>query len=225
MTKDNLYPENHPTYGMISIHKTHAHPGEYLVGSDLRHNSFISLKISTMKYKRMLSGDHYFDDNKLIEVQMSHSQWAEFLSSMNSTGVPCTLNFVTPEGQGYIRDEVPHVDKLKMHKEEFNQEFSGKIQEALEIVWQLSQGLSNKMGKKEQRELLHDLSCKLGNIKANQNFAIDQFNEAVESRMNFAKGELKSFLTTLGFNESARLPFHDETLQIGENNEREFEQN
>lgn len=220
MTNENSLPEHHPTYGMISIHKTYAHPGEHLVGSDLLHNSFITLKISSMKYQRMLSGDQYFDDDKIVEIQMSHSQWAEFLSSINSSGVPCTLSFITKEGQGYIQEKVPHVDKLKIHKDEFNEEFTGKIEEALHLVWQLSNGISNKMGKKEQREIIHDLSCKLGNLKANQHFAIDQFNEAVETRMNFAKGELKAFLTTMGIG-NKELPFKDEHLMIGVDNERE----
>lgn len=205
-------PKEHPTYGMISIHRTNCHPATNLVGSDLKHNSFISLKISDSSYHRTLNSDTWFEGGKLIEVHLSFTQWAELLTSMNSTGVPCTLDWI--RGQGSIDDPIPFVDKSALHKREFDSHFKETVETVADLVSKLEVEIEEKAGKKQMRETVHDLKCKIRNLRANQDFAINQFNEAVEDTMNRAKGEAKAFLTSIGFDLSNQkqigLPFSSE---------------
>ena len=192
MTDNSKLPEEHPSYGKVKICKVHSnnHP---LVGSDILHNSFIELTISRAYLERRLHSDWFHSREELISIELSPTQWSELLSSFNSEGVPCTLNYIA--GQPKI-PEAPFIDKTKEFSEEFSQEFSDNLSNSLELIHTLIKGLDKdtKLGKKEMRELLNSLYYKVYNIKSNVNFAANQFNKNLENRITCAKEQLESYL-------------------------------
>lgn len=52
-------PKESSRYGMISVRRTNS-TGTHLVGSDIEHQQFITLKISTANYERTLKNDWFF---------------------------------------------------------------------------------------------------------------------------------------------------------------------
>ena len=52
-------PKESSRYGMISVHRTNS-TGTHLVGSNIEHQQFITLKISTANYERTLKNDGFF---------------------------------------------------------------------------------------------------------------------------------------------------------------------
>ena len=90
--------DSHPSYGIIGAYRvTTGAPGESLFDSDIQHQQSVILRISKAERKRELQRDWIFAREEIIEVQMSEAQWASFVSSMNTSGVPCTLTAVQRE--------------------------------------------------------------------------------------------------------------------------------
>jgi hypothetical protein len=92
-TKRDDGTETHPAWGMIGASRvTSGPPGAALFDSDIRHQHYVAVRISTARRKRDLSRDWITQDKEFVEVEMSIAQWAEFVSSMNvGNGVPCTI--------------------------------------------------------------------------------------------------------------------------------------
>ena len=123
---------------MISVHRTNS-TGTHLVGSDIEHQQFITLKISTANYERTLKNDWFFPDRNLIEISMSLSQWAEFISSPNTSGVPCTLERI--QGKCLFEDEeVPFIDKIKLHDDEYKRHWANNVKELKTIYERTDNG-------------------------------------------------------------------------------------
>lgn len=185
-------PKEHPSYGMIKISRTHGGPTS-LFGSDIMHNSFLELTISKAILDRSLNNDYHFSKEELISIYLSSAQWAELISSFNTQGVPCTLDYI--RGEETIPPP-PFVDKTKQFSTEFKTGYEEQINDALSMIKQLSKGLDKdtKLSKKELREIIYSLECKINNIKTNIPFVAKQFNENIESRILNAKLELETYM-------------------------------
>lgn len=185
-------PKESSRYGMISVHRTNS-TGTHLVGSDIEHQQFITLKISTANYERNLKNDWFFPDRNLIEISMSLSQWAEFISSPNTSGVPCTLERI--QGKCLFEDEeVPFVDKIKLHDDEYKRHWANNVKELKTLIANLSDSFENKESRKTQRELIRQLEILIKNFIPNEKFAINEFEEHIEKRVNQAKTEISNYL-------------------------------
>lgn len=184
-------PEKHPAYGKIALHITNS-SGQPLVGSDVLHNRFISLAISTAYLERKYHNDCFFADDQLIEVQMSFSQWAELLSSFSTDGISCTISRFNNKNIEFP----PFIDKTQQFSKEFEEEFKRKIVKILKELSLIEEGLNKdtKMSKKEMREKLFSLKSAVGNILADSKFAVDQFNENIEERIKEAKIQLTNYM-------------------------------
>lgn len=192
MIDDLDLPKDHPSYGKIKISRVYSR-GHSLVGSDILHDSFLELTISRSSLDRKLHSDWFHNGEELISIELSSTQWAELLNSFNTEGVPCTLNYIKGEPQ---IPEPPFIDKTEKFSKEFSQEFSDNLIESLDLIESITRGLDKdtKLSKKEMRELLNTLYCKVHNIKSNVKFAADQFNKNLESRITCAKEQLESYL-------------------------------
>ena len=196
-------PKESLRYGMIQVHRTNS-TGTHLVGSDIEHQQFITLKISKAIYERNLKNDWWFDRDNIIEVSMTLSQWAEFISSPNTSGVPCTIDQI----QGrclWKEEEVPFVDKIKLHDDEYKRHWTENIKELKNLVWNLSQSFENKESRKTQRELIHELELLINNFIPNERFAINEFEEHIERRVNQAKTEISNYLARFLQNNSEQI--------------------
>ncbi|MFM9815939.1 hypothetical protein ACKI16_46630, partial [Streptomyces scabiei] len=64
---------------------------EQLFGSNTNSNSIISIKISNAEVRQDLGRNWYYDTNVITEINMTTIQYAEMISSPNTSGVPCTI--------------------------------------------------------------------------------------------------------------------------------------
>ena len=98
MSKDY---QSHPSYGMVSISRCQS-SGTVLHGSDIPHNSIISIEIAKGAVARDLNRNWHVRDGEIIRIDLSPVQYAELISNMNTQGVPCTLKWI--KGQGTIEN-------------------------------------------------------------------------------------------------------------------------
>lgn len=179
--------------GMISWSRISCESARPHFGTEVKTSHPIRLEISTAKENRELSRNWYFKDKRIIEVEMSPIQWAEFLTSGNTTGVPCTLKWLV--GKGLIAEP-----KETAIKEDYNKEVEESFNKFGESFDKVAKTLkeqidTNKpMGKKALEELLREV----GNLKSlvigNIDFVKDSFKEDMNAIVGKAKAEFNAYV-------------------------------
>ena len=113
--------ETHPSYATLGFSRVSGGTTS-LFGSSIQHNNTIVMTVRQGSIERSLSRDWIMGQDELLQVEMSYSQFAEAITSMNQgTGVPVTLKYL--QGKGRIED-CPFIDK----KEQFEDEFKNTIE-------------------------------------------------------------------------------------------------
>ena len=88
----------HPSFGKISVSRVNSSNSVTLFGSDIKVRDFVELNINKAHLFRNLNSDDIFEEDNLISVYLTPTQWGELLSSFNTSGVPCTINWTEKEG-------------------------------------------------------------------------------------------------------------------------------
>lgn len=184
----------HPAFGMIGFSRITGGGDNVLFGSSIKHNDRIQLTIKHGEQDRMLHEDWYYGRKKIVEVEMSYSQFAECISTMNvGDGVPCTIRFT--EKDGYI----PAIEENNSKREQFRNEFSGVIEKAMEQIQnqinQIQESINTKktLGIKDRKEIVSQLQHVKHNIGSNLDFCVSQFDEQMDKSTMEAKGEIEAF--------------------------------
>ena len=179
--------------GMISWSRISCGGVQNMFGTEIATSHPIRLEISNAKESRELSRNWHFATNKIIEVEMSPIQWAEFLTSGNTTGVPCTLKWI--RGKGYLSEPKP--SELK---EDYNKEVDEHFKKFGESFDELHKKVSDAcesgkpMGKKALEELLRTIEILKSNVTANVDFVKDSFKEDMDSMVVKAKAEFNAYV-------------------------------
>ena len=178
--------ENHPAYAMIGAHRVNG--SAHLVGSEFKHNNFISLKIKNATKFRSLSRDWWFGRKEYIEVYLSEAQWATMISSLNtSDGVPCTLSYFNGEGIPGIPAPVTKTEQFKCEAEE-------TIKKSLEDLDLLQQEISKlNTSKKTMTDLLTRINTIKRGISGSVNYVGDSFGKYMETVTQHAKIEVEAY--------------------------------
>jgi hypothetical protein len=198
----------HPAFGVIELtHPTGGH--QHMFGSDVgASHDVIKLTVSTAELHRELSRDWIFGNKLLIELEMTHAQFAQFISSSGrSDATPVTLKYASLAG---LPDNIPHIDKIETKADIFNTEIEKNAKNVLSSInYQISklEALveSGKIPIKELRNILKSLKIGVENAPVNMGFVVKQAREALENASSAAKIEVEAFIDararSLGFSQ------------------------
>lgn len=195
---DDEIVESHPSFGMVSVSRYTCVPAQHFFGSAIAHNAGVSLTVSKASKHRNLSSNFYFEDDELIEINMTEAQFAELMCSFNSSGVPCTLNHVNRHAANtYAEISVPPCPERNERKEiesEFKREMknlSTGLQDLIDKARMFQTKPSiNRQDRKEFLAIAETLQRKIDSCLP---FIHSQFNEAMDSVLVHAKADLESF--------------------------------
>ena len=183
---------SHPSYGTLAFRRRTG-GATPLFGSSIEHRDTISMTLYHADITRGYHEDWISGNREIAEVEMSYSQFAEAITSMNmGTGVPVTIRFLEKEGK------IPPCDFVDKRKQ-FTQEFSEKRQEISEksqqVLNEVSELFSQKkaLTKAEKDEIIRKLNWLNMNIGTNLDFIANQFNEQMDKTITEAKGEIEAF--------------------------------
>lgn len=183
----------HPAFGMIGFRRITG-GDNVLFGSSIKHNDRIQLTIKHGEQDRALHKDWYYGRKKIVEVEMSYSQFAECISAMNvGDGVPCTIRFTEKDGH------IPAIEENNSKREQFRNEFSDTIAKAMEQIQnqinQIQESINTKktLGIKDRKEIVSQLQHVKHNIGSNLDFCVSQFDEQMDKSTMEAKGEIEAF--------------------------------
>jgi hypothetical protein len=176
----------HPAYAQISA--SNVSGGTYLYGSDFKHHNYVTIRIKRSEMNRNLSNDWPFAREELIEVALSESQWATFVSSMNrGEGTQCTL-------QAYQGKQIPQIPRIEGKVAQFRAEGSEAADEAVRAIKEFRQEITDsKLSQKQKDHWLSRLSFIEGRTTGNLRFVASQFGEHMESVVQKAKTEISAF--------------------------------
>lgn len=184
-------PETHESYALVSFSRTTSGKGgATLFGSSIKHNNTIRLRICKAVLRRNLNSDSYYGGDRMIEVEMSPTQFAEAITSMScGDGVPCTLNYLG--GKAMPRPEG------ESKREQFVNEFresTGKVASQLDALTEFANRLNDKptVTKGERAELLERIRMVRQKIESDLPFVAKQFNKQVSKTVHEAKGEIEA---------------------------------
>lgn len=191
MSDDTRY-ETHESYGMMRFSRTSGH-AETLFGSSIQHSELINLSISPGSVKRDLNNDWYHADGAShIEVEMSHSQFSEAITSMNmGSGVPVTIKRLN----GKRVANPTFTNKRLQFAKEFETQMKDLKNAMTEFTENAKDVLTNKktLSKADRADILRGIERLHNEIALNIPFIAEQYNEQLDKTTQEAKGEIEAF--------------------------------
>jgi hypothetical protein len=199
---DNSYPdpvaptpnehgfEEHPAWGSIDASRGTvggAGGGAILFDSDVKHNHTIRVRIHYMERKRDLKHDWLHPRKEIIEVEMSEAQWASFVSSPNTGGVPCTIRW--KENEGHIPGilDTPRLAESMAEVRGAAEEAFGSIKDAMDAL----EALPPNAGVKARREAMSRLHHAIANAPKNVEWTGKVLTEHVENVVQRARADIE----------------------------------
>lgn len=205
----------HPSYGMLQFSRVSGGSATPLFGSSIRHNDTIRMYVRHAEMSRGLGNDWYFGKKEIIEVEMSYSQFAEAITSMNQgSGVPVTIKHI----QGERIEPCSFVDKRMQFEEEFEEILSSANEKTCKLIDSIKELFATKktLNKKDKEEVLGKLNQISNTINGSASFLYSQFNEQMDKTTREAKGEIEAFMQNKinSIANAALVEHRDEILQL-----------
>ena len=175
--------ENHPSFGMISASRVSSNPARALFDSEIKHHHYIVLSIGAAKRKRDLNHDWLHTTTAYVEVAMSESQWASFVSSMNTTGSACTIQ--TLPGNHLI-PAAPYSPRLEQS--------TAYVKGAAAKMFEGVQAAFQAVKEKPTKANLRDLEIALQNAVPNVEYAAKSMTEHVENVVTKARADIEAMV-------------------------------
>lgn len=188
--------DKHPSYGVIGWSRQFTvggGDGPNLFGSDLKHGNLISIHIGRASRNRDLSKSWIFEDQRLIEVVMSASQFAEFITTPNmGSGVPCTIKRTENE----MQIEYPSYEtEADLHKKEVRETLkSAKVigRSLIDKMKTMKEGKTIKKG--DFSELMRGVEKMIQEVHDNVPFVENSFRKSMEKTIASGKTEIENYL-------------------------------
>lgn len=195
-TEEN-YTITHPAYGLVRV--THPSGGQVkMFGSDLIHNERVCLSFYQAEEDRHLSNSYYHERGRVLEVELTHAQWASLVSSSVGNPTPVTYRYFR---DGELKD-LPQIGKQDTIVNKAKREYERKLKETIErgekVLAQIEELiLKGKAGKKDLDELRGLMQQSLGRFTSDTTFAVGCFEESMENIVTDAKIEVESTLAAM----------------------------
>lgn len=184
--------EKHPAFCMISASRITSNPGAVLFQSDIRHQNTVRVRIARADRRRDLHHDWVHDGQQLIEVEMSEAQWASFVSSMNTSGVPATLRSTDTE---WDIPDLPYAPRLAESMAEVRGKAGKLFEQVKDALDEYETVLDNKAGVKERRAALNKLHYTIHNSESNVSFAAKSLSEHAENVVQKARADIEAMVS------------------------------
>lgn len=185
-TQNEHGDEVHPAFAMINVNRVSSSGGGVsLFDSEVRHQHFVTLRISAASRKRDLSRDWIHGESApFIEIAMSEAQWASVVSSLNSQGTPVTRTWDKSEG-GHLPD-IPFSPRLAI-----------SIDETRDAAKRMFTNAKEALARVEERPTkanIRALRIALEGAEPNVTYAARTLAEHAENTVQKAKADVEAMI-------------------------------
>lgn len=187
----------HPSFGIVRV----THPsggGRHLYGSELKHNNTVSLEFS-LSDERVGLGTSWVRENEVIlSVEMSESQWAAMVASQ--AGRPTQVTIRHYRDGNMLR--VPYIQNKPTRTEKSRQDYYNRIQAQQKAGQDLIEQLrylaaKGKANKGELQAILGEALNAYTGAASSAKFQIESFDEEMEAVVESSKTEVEACLQQL----------------------------
>ena len=185
--------EKHPSYGTLLFNRRNGGT-RALFGSSIKHKDTISMYLYEAELSRSLNSDHIYGNKRIVEVEMSYSQFAEAITSMNmGSGVPVTIQYIRDVGN---IEPCPFIDKREQFEDEFKDDIKKQNELANKLITEAENLFNEKKSftKSDKENILSLLRTLKQEIGCNTEFTYEMFNEQMDKTTLEAKGEIEAFM-------------------------------
>lgn len=187
--------KGHESYGLIRWSRLSGTSHRRLFGSALdKHYSTVRLTIHRAQRAFDLNQDWYYPDKEIIELELSVTQFAEFLTAPNmGTGVPCTIRHREGRQMEDPPNEGVEAERVQADFDVKAKELGQKMRNITAIIDKV---LQKKTINKADRATIKDgYKRLLMEVEANMPFVLSQFREASAKVTQAGKAEVEAFTT------------------------------
>lgn len=182
--------ESHPAYGSISVTSPAHTPATKLFGSDLSHNHTISISIHSAEMERRYGSEWIYGKKRIMNIELSHAQFAHMISSVGGTDTPCTLRYVNNETLPLISENTTNESTIK---QEFEKTIKTSVEGLDKTIQQVTELLyKGRVNKSDLTAILQIIKTTKQNITDNLPFFVDQFDRHIESQKDEAIAQIES---------------------------------
>lgn len=182
----------HPSYGVMSFSRIQG-GGNPFYGSELTPDNYIQMTIHTSEQESSLTGDNYYEGKRLVQVRMTANQYAEMITSMNSTGIPVTIE-ILPEGR--VETLTTQPNKLKFIQSEFKQRMTEYGERVNEYGKRITTITSKKvLSKADAKEIDSSMRMMTQEINSNIPFFLECFQEMMDKVVVEAKTTIEAAIS------------------------------
>lgn len=193
-TLDEHGSEVHPAFGAIRAARISSNPGAVLFDSEITHSHTVRVTVSGMSRGRDLNHDWLHADSKpLLEVEMSEAQWASFVSSMNTSAVPCTIRAKETDWNVPGLEFAP---RLAVSAKETREAATRAFSQIKAAMAALEEAQESKAGAKVIREKMRTLHYAIENAPANVEFASESLTKHTENVVQKARVDIEAMVVT-----------------------------
>lgn len=203
-TKQHVY--DHPAFGIIRVNSCHG-GSQTLLGSDLKHNDYLTLEIVPAELHRSYGENLVYGSRKpIIKVAITHSSFHAMAQSIgNSQGIPVTIQYApsTLNNDVVMFPSIDPLDSsLDMSKDELEQSVKKHVDNALQAIATLRELAQSKKTGKALLEQIEIAENQIGllptNLKSSLDFAKESLDKTADEVQANAEAAIKLRLTTLG---------------------------
>jgi hypothetical protein len=195
--EDYIFGDRYEHESWAKIQMSKVSGSRHLFGSEVKHNFYFRMKITSSDMTISSGEKRYFEGKKYLELDLSASQLLEMITNINNTeGVCATLvsqdNKIIPQAEHGIPTA------MAVAKEGFVKGVQKKAELLSSTIERLTELFESKnpLKKDEKRNVLFLLENLRTSLSGDADFFIEQFNDAAEITVQQAKSEIESFINT-----------------------------
>lgn len=201
---DDTNKISHESFGAIRFTRGQGR-ARTLFGSSIKHSDIILCTISNCELDRHLNTDWFYPTDTVLEFEMSHNQFAQMLTQMNSNAVPITFKR-KPIDKPKRCEEPPYESVIQKHSQEFEEHLENINNKTKNLIKMLNETLDNSKIKKSDKERLISLANNiLTEIQSNSEYQLDAFHEQIDKTVTEAKNEIEMIIQSKNLKELPKL--------------------
>ena len=184
--------KTHPSYAIVSWSRVRCGQGMDCYMSDIAHDTFVEVTISSAETHRSLHRDRTFPRDSLCTIRMSELQFARFITTPNAEGVPCTLT----RKDGKFIESCPASNTIEQYRGEVDDTMGEMISQATDTIAQVQEMLKSKSVKKaDLREVASRLERTVRDMRGSLPFLTERFKEHMDSVYTDAVTSFEAHMT------------------------------
>jgi hypothetical protein len=192
-TTDEHGDEHHPAFGMARFNRIYSNPGAVLFQSDLHHQEYIEVTLSAATRKRDLKTDRVHAGKTLVKFAMSMAQFASFMASGGTEGVPVTIGYDHGDVPGLVM--APRLAVTTSEVRAAAHEAYAAIQRAEAEYWAAADARP-PVPAAERKRLRANLQAAIRNAAPNVEYAAKQLTEHAEAVVEMSRADIEAMVAS-----------------------------